>query len=387
MGFMKSTKVVKYIFLLVLLTISIGGIYYLQLPNRHKAIIKTRVAHSLHLVDKSWNIATSDSSTSYTTPTLIIDNIYKSMEGPKVMQGFQLDGLKQELVWITSFKTTVVNEYETNNLSNDYICHTNIDYYDSSYYSNWDLPNKIGAHYPRLATLTNGMESYKFPEGFGFPILTNDYLYLSTQSLNQNKKDTIFKEKHRVEIGYKKHQKGIKPLESRTIFIMLPYNLDDPFNENAARANPNLCIPIETKNHSYTNDKGQALSGHWVIFPGKETFRYTITKQLALKDSTSLHHIATHLHPFAESLTLQNSTTGEIIFTAFTENYTNKIGLKNIPEFSSKEGVMLYADNEYELILKTNNTTNEAQDMMASMFLGLYDAELAKKIEEKYLIQ
>ncbi len=64
---------------LVLLTI-VGGIYYLKLPNRHKAIVKTKLYHGLGIVDERWNIQSNDSSISLITPTLVIDNIYKSME-------------------------------------------------------------------------------------------------------------------------------------------------------------------------------------------------------------------------------------------------------------------------------------------------------------------
>ena len=50
--------------------------------------------------------------------------------------------------------------------------------------------------------------------------------------------------------------------------------------------------------------------------------------------------------------------------------------------FSSAEGILLYPDHQYELILKTNNTTNVNQDMMASMFVFLYDKEMAEKLKE-----
>ena len=49
--------------------------------------------------------------------------------------------------------------------------------------------------------------------------------------------------------------------------------------------------------------------------------------------------------------------------------------------FSSKEGIMLYPNHQYELVLTTNNTTNENQDMMASMFVFLYDKEMMEKLK------
>jgi len=142
-----------------------------------------------------------------------------------------------------------------------------------------------------------------------------------------------------------------------------------------------MCLPVETKNHSYTNNNGESLSGHWVVFPGKEMYKYDITHQLQLKDNTTMHHIATHLHPFAETLAFRDKTLDSTLFISKAENYIDKIGLKKVTYFSSKEGIMLYPDHDYELVLTVNNTTKENQDMMASMFVFLYDKEMDKKLK------
>ncbi len=359
----------------------IGGIYYLKLPNRHKAIIKTQVYHKLGLVDDTWNIKTNDSSILLFSPTLVIDNIYKSMEGPKAMTSFQIDYTKNDLVWITSFETKAVSTNEIDQLSNDYVCHTNIDFYDGEHYSRWNLNNRIGEQYPRLTSMSNGIEAYNFPKDFGFPVFTNENLFVATQILNHNIKDDAFTVKHKVTLGLKSHSSKMKPLMSRTVFVMLPYNEEKPF-QGPTENNPNMCLPVETKNHSYVDDKGNHLSGHWVIFKGKETYKYDITKQLQLKDSTLMHHIAVHLHPFAEELEFRDKTMDSTLFVSKAENFKDKIGLKSVSYFSSAEGILLYPDHQYELILKTNNTTNVNQDMMASMFVFLYDKEMAEKLKE-----
>lgn len=363
---------------MVLLTI-VGGIYYLKLPNRHKAIIKTKLYHGFGIVDERWNIQPNDTSIRLVTPTFVIDNIYKSMEGPKVTRSFQLDPERSDLVWINYFETKAVSTNEVDQLSNDYVCHTNVDFYDGEHFSRWQLDHRIGQQYPRLTSMSNGIERYRFPEGFGFPVFTNENLFLSTQSLNHNIIGDPFTIKHDITIGFKPHQSDMKPLMSKTVFVMLPYDSNNPF-QGPTDTDPNMCLPVETKNHSYTNDKGESLSGHWVIFPGKDTYRYNITKQLQLQDSTTMHHIASHLHPFAETLAFRNMTTDTTLFVSKAENYSDKIGLKKVSYFSSKEGIMLYPDHEYELVLETNNTSEINQDMMASMFVFLYDKEMDEKI-------
>lgn len=358
----------------------VGGIYYLKLPNRHKAIIKTHVYHKLGLVDDTWNMKSTDSSISMFSPTLVIDNIYKSMEGPKAVTSFQLDYTKENLVWITSFETKAVSTNEIDQLSNDYVCHTNIDFYDGEHYSRWNLNDRIGEQYPRLTSMSNGIEAYKFPEGFGFPVFTNENLFVATQILNHNIKGDAFTVKHDVTLGFKPNSPAMKPLMSRTVFVMLPYDDEKPY-QGPTENNPNMCLPVETKNHSYVDEKGHHLSGHWVIFPGKARVRYNITHQLKLKDSTSMHQIAVHVHPFAETLEFRDITIDSTLFTSNAENYKDKIGLKKVSYFSSVEGIMLYPDHEYELVLNTNNTTEVNQDMMASMFVFLYDKEMADRLK------
>ncbi|MBO3117839.1 hypothetical protein J4050_13865 [Winogradskyella sp. DF17] len=375
-----KNKILKYTTLFIVLLTIVGGIYYLKLPNRHKAIIKTKLYHGLGIVDERWNIIPLDKGIRLVTPTLVIDNIYKSMEGPKVMQSFRLDESRSDLVWITSFETKALSTNEVDQLSDDYICHTNIDFYDGEHYGKWNLNHRIGEQYPRLTSMSHGIESYSLPQGFGFPIFTDENLFLATQSLNHNIKGDAFTLKHDITLRFREHETSIKPLMSKTAFIMLPYDSENPF-DGPTDNNPNMCLPVETKNHSYVNEDGKSLSGHWVIFPGKATYRYTITEQLKLKDSTTMHAISSHVHPFAESLSLRNKTQDTTLFTAVAENYNDKIGLKSVSYFSSEKGIMLFPDEDYELVLETNNTTDVNQDMMASMFVFLYDKEMDSKLK------
>lgn len=46
------------------------------------------------------------------------------------MSAFQMDANKSELVWITSLETKAMSTNEVDQLSNDYVCHTSIDFYD-----------------------------------------------------------------------------------------------------------------------------------------------------------------------------------------------------------------------------------------------------------------
>ena len=375
----RKRKRFKLVILMLIIAVIGSFIYYSSLTTLQKSTAKTNVLHRLNLIDNSWEIKRYPNKIVLTSPTLLIDGIYKSMEGPHASNTFNINN-SEDLVWLNSFDVKAINTEENEQMSNDFICHTNIDFYDGEYYGKWGLHHRIGEHYPRLTTMSNGIESYKFPEGFGFPIFSDEKLFTQTQILNHNISGKLMSVKHKITLGFETNSQNMKPLRSKPIYVMLPFNPEMPY-KGPTDENPNACIPVTTKNHSYLDNNGLSYSGHWVIFPGKQTFKFDVTEQLNLKDSTSLHHIATHLHPFAEQLSLLDKTTNTVIAISEAINFSKKTGLKRVTYFSSKEGVMLYTERNYELILETNNTTSKNQDMMASMALFLYDKELDEKIK------
>ncbi|MEZ4838739.1 hypothetical protein [Flavobacterium sp.] len=353
----------------------VGGLlWYSQLPTRHKAIVKTTLLHKTGLVDSDWQVENQAKEYKMLSPTFIVDDIYKSMEGPKASNYVMLSQ-DSTLLWITGFKVEAHDAKTGQKMSNDFICHMNVDINDTKYYSHFGLEDRIGKQYPRLTSLSHGMESFDFPQGFGVPMKGNDILFVTTQTLNHNIKDAYFKVKHKVAITYQEEDHKIKPLMSKTAFIMLPYDKHDPY-KSPTDPGTDFCIPVETKNHSYDDGTGNKLSGHWVIPTGKNTYRSNINHQLAIKDSLRLHAAAIHVHPFATQIMLFNKTTKKPVFVSKVTNHKNSIGLTNIENFSSKEGIWLFANQEYEIVLEVNNTSKEDQDMMGSMFLFFYDKEM-----------
>jgi len=225
------------------------------------------------------------------------------------------------------------------------------------------------------------MENFSFPAGYGVPMKGNEFLYVTTQSLNHNLPDADFWIRHEVDIKYSK-SKNRKPLMSRTAFIMLPFDKSNPY-KSPLDPGTNQCIPVETKNHTYDDGKGNKLSGHWVIPSGKHTYRSSVSNQLQIQDSLRLHAAAIHVHPFATRISLFDKTTNKPIFASNIVNPKGKIGLTSIDPFSSVEGIWLYKNHEYEIVLEVNNTTKTEQDMMGSMFLFFYDRELDALLQKK----
>ena len=354
-------------------------VYYNTLDNRHQAYYKNRILHSLRLMDPEWKQISEKDKTVFLSPTLLIDRKYKSMEGPAALDYFTINDQNEDLIWLTSFKTEAL-DLDNNTVSSDFICHSNLDFVYIEHYGKWGLNDKIHKGYPRLSTVSNGIIDYDFPEGFGFPLFSNEKILLQTQVLNHNIKDTVFKLKHRYELEHKKHSKEMKPLLPVSAYVRIPV-------EGDIRKNPNdlpdaFCIPVDPEIHSETDPMtNQLLSSFWIIPKGKRTYRGNINDQLRIKDSASVHMIVPHLHPFSEKFQLYDKTTDKILYECDVENFTDKIGLKNTPVYKNTEGLMLYEDHEYELIIHTNNPSEDQQDMMASMFLYFYDKDMHDKIK------
>ncbi len=378
---MKKSKIYKYLAILTVLILATGGIIYSQLTNRHKAIVKTQVLHFTGLLDSDWSVTNGLQEYKMLSPTFLIDGIYKSMEGPKASRYIQLNQTDQ-LLWIKGFEVKAFDATTNTQLSNDYICHMNVDINDVKYYNHWQLDDRIGKQYPRLTSLSQGLEHFNFPEGYGVPIIGNDFLFVTSQTLNQNIPDIFKKVKHKITVKYDASQKSLKPLMSKTVFIQLPFDKRDPF-KGPLDPGSNQCIPVETKNHTYEDKNGNKLSGHWVIPTGSATYRSSITEQLQIQDSARLHFSAPHVHPFATSIAIYDKTAGKTVFSCKVTNYKDKIGLEEIQPFHSEAGLWLYGNHDYELVLNVNNTSASEQDMMGSMFLFFYDRELEQKIASK----
>jgi hypothetical protein len=144
---LRNSKIYKYLGFTFILSSLFGIITYNLLSNRHKAIIKTTLVHKLGLVDNNWLVENDAKEYKMLSPTFIIDAIYKSMEGPKSSRYIQLSQ-NDEMLWITGFDVKALDAKTNEVISNDYICHMNVDLNDVNYYGSWGLNDRIGKQYP-----------------------------------------------------------------------------------------------------------------------------------------------------------------------------------------------------------------------------------------------
>ena len=326
-----------------------------------------------------------------------VEKKYISMEGPSDVQRFTVgDGGPAELLWITAFKTEIVDQDGQTASNPELMCHMNIDLDTAKHQALLDIKRPIAQ---RLMTLSQGMLSQggafeaKLPDGFGFPIVSNEPINLNTQVLNHNiEHPNNLKVRHRVTIEYIRDadlKTPIKPLfnlgASGTVLLAdnklaLPMMMPDTPGEQHG---PSCLMAPRAPNAAgmssdYVDPQGRKVTGHWVVPPGKQVNHSDITWFMGLPFDTKLHYAAVHLHPFAQSIAVRDVTADKTIFTAVAKNPEQRVGLAHVDTFISTEGVPLYRDHKYELVSVYFNPTDHNVDSMASVFLALDDPSFVK---------
>ena len=317
---------------------------------------------------------------------------YKSMEGPAGAQTVYLgDKQKPEVVWLTAIKTEVVAADGKTLMSPELMCHMNVDIDPVKHKSLFNLKRLPAS---RLMTISQGMRvpgggfAAVLPDGFAFPIASNEPLYVMTQVLNHNvEHPKNLNVRHRVTFEFVRDRdlkKPMIPLFNLPVTGMVQMG-DNPLAVTAqigdGAPHGASCVVAQRAPNAagmssdYVDPHGRHMTGHWVVPPGKQVNASDATWFMNLPYDSKLHYAAVHLHPFAQSLTLRDTTSGTDIISAKAVNPKNRVGLDRVDAFISIEGVPMYKDHHYEMVSVYDNPTKQNADSMASMFLALDDPE------------
>ncbi len=319
-----------------------------------------------------------------------IDRKYRSMMGPSSGQDVRLlDVEPAELLWITGYQADMVGADGESPMAPEFMCHSNL---DIDVEAHEELLGDNSAFSTRLFTLSQGQLSVRFPAGFGIPILSSETLDLTTQVLNlnlesENLEGRGLEVRHKVAVDFVRD----RDVEGRmkALFPIAGYGLtllegDDGYfgvsRPDEEVHGPGCLVGDSASGGDYEDGQGRKFSGHWVVPPGREVNRTLVTHLMRVPYDTTVHYIAVHLHPFAESLELRDLTAGKTLFKSQAENLEDRIGLAHVDYLSSPEGIEVFADHEYEMVSVYNNTTDEDQDSMAVMYMYLFDRELDRRL-------
>ncbi len=324
-----------------------------------------------------------------------IDRKYRSMMGPASDQDVRLlDVEPAELLWITGYQAEMVGPDGESPQLPELMCHSNLDLDVESHKA---VLGANDAFSMRLFTLSQGQLRARFPAGFGIPILSDETLDLTTQVLNLNFDEETLRSpafggslqvRHKVSIEYVRDREiegRMKPLFPIAGYGLTLLEGDGGYfgvrRPDEETHGPGCLAGDNASDNTYEDDMGRKFTGHWVVPPGREVNRTLVTRLMRVPYDTTIHYIAVHLHPFAESLELRDLTTGTSLFKSEAKNFEGRIGLARVDYLESVEGIEVFADHEYEMVSIYNNTTDEPQDSMAVMYMYLWDRELDRRLE------
>ncbi len=313
------------------------------------------------------------------SPVYHIDRLYKSMRGPMSNVAFRLHEREAELLWITGYRADVVASDGRTPLSAEFMCHSSLEVNGARYLQRF--PTEMGLTSDRLFTASQGQLGLELPEGFGIPMLSTSHLTLNTQVLNHNLGDADIEARHRVSIDFIRDrdlETPLRPLMQRGVYALrLTDGADGHFGLASVDADESKhgpgCLPGDDasgrESHLEFDEQGRQFTGFWVVEPGRDVNHTRVTTKLDLPYDSTVHAIAVHLHPFAESLELRDLTANATVFHSRAQQVESGIGLSHVETFVSRDGLPLYADHEYELVSVYDNTSDEDQDSMAVMYL------------------
>jgi len=314
------------------------------------------------------------------SPVYTVDREYRSMTGPWNTRSVRLGG-SSELVWVLGYRAVMAGADGETPASQEYMCHSNLDFDPTPHQQAFGGAKSITS---RLFTLSQGQLEISFPPGFGLPLLGGEPLSLTTQVLNLNPGGAPVDVRHRVTLRYARQadlEKPIRPLFTKGVYgLQLLEGPDGYFGLSTEETQEEVHGPgcLQGQNaatHVFADAQGRQFTGHWVVKPGREVNHTLVTKILDLPYDTTIHYVAVHLHPFAESLELRDLTTGETVFKSGARQFPDRIGLAHVDSYSSEEGIPIFKGHEYELVSVYQNVTDRDQDSMAVMNLYMLDRD------------
>ena len=324
----------------------------------------------------------------FLSPAYELDQVYRSMKGPMSRKEiFVRETAKPELLWITGFEAEVVRDGNEELSLPEYMCHANLGFARMDEHRELFQLRRKGRRKGRLRlfTLSQGQMAVRFPPGFGMPVVSDEPLWMTTQVLSLNEPAPEIEVRHRTTIEYVRDSEletPMKPLFQKAAQGMVLIEGEDAYYD-VAQANPEEHGPgcqvgARAGGKNIRDSFGREFSAHWKVPPGRDVNHTLVTQWMDLPFDTTVHHIAVHLHPFATSLELRDLTADTSVFRSDVRNSADKIGIERVESFTSVEGIPVYADHEYELVSVYENTSAEAQDSMAIMFLYMLDQEFIR---------
>ncbi len=346
-------------------------------------------------------------------------------------------GNDDEVLFVTGVSSQMVDKENRKEASAEFFCHANLTLCRETsspdkHNAGFERPTHMDW---RLATLVPGAMSLRLPEGFGVPVKNGTLLDYYTMALNQNPGVPSQKVRIKSRIEYTRAQ-NTRALFRRSVYVHQQFQeapgapataqkamrdvmqsstmqnvamqsspaqraMQDVMqsathagaacgqscDRNQLSKNPSMFVDLAKPLHpgatccvSNASDGGlmQQFGAdntiHWMVPPGRHSYKTDVTAQMELPYDTTAHLITGHLHPYGKSLRLVDKQSGKVVFEITSQDFSGKIGVQHMSEILSTEGVPIRKGSQLELVADYENTTDHPIDAMAIMYLYLAES-------------
>jgi hypothetical protein len=285
------------------------------------------------------------------TLPMAIDRIYPSMTGPYEL--VEVD--TSDMDWVTAIRTEVVDEADGASMGGEFFCHSQLQLHSGL----------------RLMVNATGTEEIRLPPGFGIPVgqilagipsAVRSVRFLG-MVLNNHFPAIDRQARIRATIEYVREKDlGSSPALRKLYPFHISMRVEDLALYEPPADGPQ---PHEDVTTHCALVGGQET--HWLVPPGRQKPRRRFTGLVPIQ--STVHHIATHVHNHGEYVRLSDVTEGRVLWQANVEYESGRRQIRNIPVYSSVDGLRVYPDHEYEIEALYDNTMDVDVDAMAMMYL------------------
>ncbi len=286
-----------------------------------------------------------------------IDRKYISMTGPVRTDKVSLmPGAAEGKLWVKGFRVDIADDKGAPQ-SSEYLCHA------------WLELDKSGARGQQLLTISEGLDEMTFPDGYAMPVINRtDNAGLMAQALNNNE-GTDKQLTYKLTVSYlddaAARQLKITPLRGITAAVMAK-DANTGSGTEICRAEDGILAPPPAK--------GETPSiVHFDVPPGRHEYTSIIPRSNEIYQGGAVHYIKLHLHPYGESVSLIDKTTGKTLWTGHVKTGDRRVLLTDVDYYSSAEGFTIDPAHEYAVKTIYNNTTDKLTDAMAVLRVYLSD--------------
>jgi hypothetical protein len=334
------------------------------------------------------------------SPIHTIDRIYPSMHGPSSVHGnvYLAADAPRQILFVTGIESKLVGGDGRSPVSREFFCHSNL--VVNPHAAADALPRTLSSD-ARLFTLIPGRLDVALPAGFGIPVRADEPLEHYTMALNLNHHGPPIDVRVRTTVSFADPEKApLKPLFRRAVYAYerlattpttapsapassawtsrtssgLPGMMcvGGDAGASCGPATPTAAGP-KSASSGFVASVGKTNTVHWLIPPGKYESRVVVTDQLDLPYDTTAHYVTGHLHPYAKSLALVDKTSAQEIFIIRSTDFSDRIGVGEMEQWSSPAGVLLEKAHQYELVTTYVNPTDKPIDAMSILYLYALD--------------